>query len=83
MSRLHEIGQWAFNTAPPIAEMRGHPEFESWGEQLVALGRSEGLAPLQNLLEDIVGDALTTLNPLNRFLGQQAHILPLDTYWRA
>lgn len=80
---IQDLGILLYNTAPPIPEMRGHPEFQNWGPDLIAAAAVKPFAPLREVFIAMVDDALKTLAPLNQFLEEQAARLPLDVYWQA
>lgn len=81
--RLFEIAKRALGTAPPFFQMRGHPEYMNWGEDLLLLSKMPELTPLQQAIEAIVKDAFATTGAFDEFLENQAGSIPLHVYFRA
>lgn len=80
---LFSIAVMLLNTAPPVAQMRGHPEFQDWAEHLRTLGEEQRLAPLRTTLHAIADSAFVNNDAINRFLAQDAQRVPFYVYLEA
>jgi hypothetical protein len=69
---VEELAQQVYATAPPLAKMKGHPEYQGWTGALVRLSESPDLAPFREVLRGLAEDALVTSAPLREFLQKQA-----------
>ncbi|MCW3474596.1 hypothetical protein [Limobrevibacterium gyesilva] len=83
MTVLHAIATQLLSTSSMVAAMRGHPEFQSWADALVALAADARLRPLQPLLGEVARDALATATPLNRLDSAEARKIPYPAYLAA
>jgi len=80
---LERLAQQVYATAPLLAKVKGHPEYQGWAEALVRLSESPDLVPFREVLRGLVKDALVTLAPLAEFLRKQASAVSLEANRRA
>lgn len=81
--RMQEICVRLYNTAPAFDLMKGNPDFENWGRELISLSQIAELSPLKGVLVETVNDALITLDSLNQFIAEQANQISIDVYLQA
>jgi hypothetical protein len=80
---LERLTHELFATAPPLAKMKGHADYQGWATAVVRLAESADVAPFRPVLLDIAGDALVTMQPWERFLEHDAGRVPFDATERA
>lgn len=63
--------------------MKGNPGYKNWAERVVALSNLEELAPVQRVLKELASGQLLDLNPLLRFVKEDAFSIPFKCYENA
>lgn len=64
--RLNWLTRELYATAPSLAKMKGHPEYQGWAEALKRLADRPEMEPFRDVLRTLADDALANLEPLNK-----------------
>jgi hypothetical protein len=60
--------------------MRGRPEYQKWGEDLLALSNDQRICAVAGVCREIATTGLTSLEPIQRFLTNQATSISTADY---
>jgi len=80
---LEKLTRELFATAPPLAYMKDHPEYQGWAEAIEKLTDRPEMEPFRAVLRALAGGALSTGEPLDRFLGNEAAAIPFESNLKA
>jgi hypothetical protein len=70
-------------SAPGVARMKAQGPDAPWSAELLRLSGHERLAPLRRVLAELASDGLRSLDPISRFMTEEARGIPSDHYARA
>ncbi|MCC6860783.1 MAG: hypothetical protein IT158_19605 [Bryobacterales bacterium] len=81
--RLDRLTRELYATAPPLAQMKGRPDYDGWAEALGRLADRPEMEPFRGVFRELAGNALVDLQPLNRFLQNEAEGVSFESNRKA